>query len=673
VSGPRGGVATVVFSGGRGSGALVDRLLSDRRIRLTLVINGYDDGASTGEVRRFLGDALGPSDFRKNAGRAARTLATAGDALIDLLDWRIPDPCATEDALLILGAIASTHVVAATAAAAPLVALSRRLDEPSRGIVLSAIAAFEAERQRSRRGFVFADCAVGNIVFAGLFLEAGRDFNVAVARYTALLGLPAGLIENVTDGRNAHLAALDGDGALLATEAAIVDAGRRNRIRSIHLLDQQPPPELAAAPAPTIDEWLAAHAVTPRLNPRLADRLREAALIVYAPGTQHSSLFPSYLTDGLGEAVADNQRALKVLVTNLQPDAETPDASGVDIVERALRYLRRGGAVSLAAPTVITHSLINEPRRVASGPLYVPPGAVDQLGDPRRAWLHDFEAGSTGRHSAPKVLDPFLEGLLATIERPRVALLLDGTDAADSVLETALELVRGGIADVPIDMRVYHGARSAIDERTRAMLPFPLVGLEGDVARGFAQAADAWGADYVASFDSSGMYWGEDLVQILAQVPIGRPAAIWGSRRLSVRDVHASLRLRYRQHVWLGLASYLGSHLLSLLYLLLYGRYVSDTLSAVHVVARRYAGGRAWPPGDPQEGHVLLSEVLRDQAELRELPVRFLALPSSRARRTRIGDGLAAIWLIVRLRLRRRPRPASPAGAGQPALAGPAA
>ena len=48
----------VLFSGGRGSGVLSKQLLRDPRIQLTLAINGYDDGASTGEVRRFLGDAL---------------------------------------------------------------------------------------------------------------------------------------------------------------------------------------------------------------------------------------------------------------------------------------------------------------------------------------------------------------------------------------------------------------------------------------------------------------------------------------------------------------------------------------------------------------------------------------------------------------------------------------
>ena len=73
----RSRLKVVLFSGGRGSGALTEQLVTNPGIALTVVINGYDDGASTGEVRRFLGDALGPSDFRKNASRLARLLRAA--------------------------------------------------------------------------------------------------------------------------------------------------------------------------------------------------------------------------------------------------------------------------------------------------------------------------------------------------------------------------------------------------------------------------------------------------------------------------------------------------------------------------------------------------------------------------------------------------------------------
>jgi hypothetical protein len=93
----QGVIEVVVFTGGRGSAVLSRRLIAHADVRVTLAVNGYDDGASTGEVRRFLGDALGPSDFRKNASRAAAAKATASPPLIQLLDSRIPEPASPEE------------------------------------------------------------------------------------------------------------------------------------------------------------------------------------------------------------------------------------------------------------------------------------------------------------------------------------------------------------------------------------------------------------------------------------------------------------------------------------------------------------------------------------------------------------------------------------------------
>src|SRR5947208_16585564 len=89
----------VLFSGGRGSGVLSKQLLRDPRIQLTVAINGYDDGFSTGEVRRFLGDSLGPSDFRKNASHLAAELKTCAPDLIELLDSRLPADIAASAAV----------------------------------------------------------------------------------------------------------------------------------------------------------------------------------------------------------------------------------------------------------------------------------------------------------------------------------------------------------------------------------------------------------------------------------------------------------------------------------------------------------------------------------------------------------------------------------------------
>ena len=188
-------------------------------------------------MRRFLGDSLGPSDFRKNASNLAAALRSCAAELIEFLDLRLPVAIRASG-----GVGAADSFGAASAgdafAARPDVRCSRPC--PPRRARPSALRLqrFAEEIGSSGRPFEFDDCSLGNLVFAGGFLLAARDFNRAVDDYCALVGLPPGIVENVTDGTNAYLVAMDGDGRLLATEEAIVDAARPNRIRDIFLVDR---------------------------------------------------------------------------------------------------------------------------------------------------------------------------------------------------------------------------------------------------------------------------------------------------------------------------------------------------------------------------------------------------------------------------------------------------
>jgi 2-phospho-L-lactate transferase/gluconeogenesis factor (CofD/UPF0052 family) len=61
-----GATQIVLFCGGRGSATIIRALLRQTDIDLTLLVNAYDDGLSTGALRNFIPGMLGPSDFRKN-------------------------------------------------------------------------------------------------------------------------------------------------------------------------------------------------------------------------------------------------------------------------------------------------------------------------------------------------------------------------------------------------------------------------------------------------------------------------------------------------------------------------------------------------------------------------------------------------------------------------------
>jgi 2-phospho-L-lactate transferase/gluconeogenesis factor (CofD/UPF0052 family) len=660
----------VVFSGGRGSRALSRALVGNPRVELTLAVNGYDDGASTGEVRRFLGSSLGPSDFRKNASWLAPALATCEAPRAELMELRLPDPCPPGLAAEALDALCAGRAPADERLAslrAPCAAMA----PAGAAAIGERLAAFRRELEAGGRPFRFDDCAVGNLVFAGCFLQNGRDFNAALEDYCRLLDLPEGVIENVTDGRNAWLVAVDAEGRFLASEAQIVGATRRNRIREIELIDAPPGEEeasrLAGAPASEIASFLRARSIRPALNPRLVAKLASADLILYAPGTQHSSLFPSYLTPGLGRAIAGNLRAVKLLVTNIEEDAEIARASALDIIERAVHYLRGKGAERIPVPFLITHYLLNDPASPEREAPYVPLGKLDSLEDPRLLRVGSYEDGLSGRHDATRILGPFVEAMLGPSRLPRIAVCLLETSSLDKISQSLLEMMRGGIRELPVRVEALHHGPESFEAGFAATLPFPVsnVAADGVPAReAWRRALDRPGYDYVVLFESSGMYKGEDVVGVASLLTRTRVDAVWGSRRLSVRDIRESYRIRYHRSPLLGALSYAGSHLLSLAYLLLYGRYVSDTLSGARAVRASLLCGSGLAIDDPVLNQKLLSLVLRRRGELLEVPVQFLSLSPEKVRRTTVADGMRA--LLTALAWRVRPGTGTPAAPSHP-------
>jgi 2-phospho-L-lactate transferase/gluconeogenesis factor (CofD/UPF0052 family) len=641
-------VTVVLFSGGRGSDVLSRQLIGHPDVALTIAINGYDDGASTGEVRRFLGDSLGPSDFRKNASRAAREMRSCAAGIVEMLDTRLPNPCSHEDAMQALERVAI--------AGGPQ--MRQRVDALRR----------ELETGRS---FEFSDCAIGNLIFAGSYLLRRRRFNDAVDDYCELLGLPPGLIDNVTDGTNAFLVALERDRGVLVSEADIVDAKQQNRISDVFLIDRPLSKEDQAVLGGLSKEqcatWLEERSRAMPLNPRLRERIAVADLIIYAPGTQHSSLFPSYLTKDLSRAIASNLTAIKLLVTNIQADAEISGSTAVDIIERAVYYLKEKGKLPLPVPTLITHYIINDPTSPETSPDagYVPLGHLETLEDPRLVRIGHYEDGISGRHDASKVLTPFLESFLRQPRRQRVAVWLYDAASLNKLSQSVLEMLRGGIQHLPVDVTVFYTADADLDDVFMQSLPIALRNLRsGSEAAGkaFVRALREREFDYAAIFESSGMYRGEDLVSLLPPLASGRLDAVWGSRRLSLKDIEASYRLRYNHKALIGSFSYIGSHLLSAAYLLLFGRYISDTLSGARAVRAGFLTRLPVDPDDKLANQYLLCALLREKADLLETPVQFLPLSPERVRRTTLAEGLRSLAVIAWQRITKPSRgvPASP-------------
>lgn len=273
--------------------------------------------------------------------------------------------------------------------------------------------------------------------------------------------------------------------------------------------------------------------------------------------------------------------------------------------------------------------------------------------DLRPLVLEDLEEGTTGRHDASKVVLPFVQTLLRRHRAPRVALVFYEIGSDAKLARSLLEVARSGLLNLPLHVGAFYLRDGPVGPDAFAPLPFEVhhVSAAGDVNRALRDELRRWNADYIVLFESSGRYNAEDLASLVSHLAFGRPDGVWGSRRLAVRDIRASYRVRYRDHPLLGAASYIGSHLLSLAYLVLFGRYVSDTLSGVRAVRARYLLESNVDVTDRHLNHQVLATLLRDRAELVETPVQFVPVPAA-VSRVRVWEGLSALAQILRLRWR---------------------
>ncbi|MBE3010578.1 YvcK family protein [Microbispora sp. NEAU-D428] len=346
-------VAVTMFSGGRGAAGIARGMLGTPGVALSLVVNGYDNGLSTGALRRYLPGMLGPSDFRKNLLLHLDPADPARAALVTVLEHRLPGGTTPAGLAAVVEAIATR---CGTFAALP---------EAAREVVTADLRVFARRLAAYPHGLDLADCALGNLVFAGAYLRLGRDFNAAVDACARTFGSPVRLL-NVTNGENAFLTALRRDGSLLADEADIVAPQGPGVITDLFLLREplgaRRRAELEALPPAWTREVLGRERAEVTPNPRTLEAIRDADLIVYGPGTPHSSLLPSYLTPGVADAIARSRAAAKVFVVNIRGDHDIRGLSAPDLVDRTLAYL----GDPRNARRLVTHVLSHRPARAGS-------------------------------------------------------------------------------------------------------------------------------------------------------------------------------------------------------------------------------------------------------------------------------------------------------------------
>lgn len=372
----------VVFCGGRGASSILNALARNQDIQVSAVVNAYDSGFSAGRVRRAIDGMLGPSDLRKNVSTLVKS-QQGSVPVVALLEHRLSDGPASPGVAQQLRAVRNGQLDLLPDA---LFRIAVVVEHSAAAVIRDALGVFlkhVEERNVAGSDFDFSDLAIGNAVLGGLYLTY-NDLDLAVARYSEIAGLMRHRVLNVTRGEDLWLSALSG-GRLCPDEGTLVAGGLTEPISDLYLLprashdavyggDLEWMPASGVASAPSAAEEL------PLLSTAVRAFVTSADAIIYAPGTQHSSLYPSYLTVGLAEAIAMNVRAPKILMSNSGHDADEYQSEKLpDRLRKFEYFMTRRGKLNIGLPELVTDLAVTQ--SMAADLDYLPPGVFLHCGD----------------------------------------------------------------------------------------------------------------------------------------------------------------------------------------------------------------------------------------------------------------------------------------------------
>lgn len=663
-------IDVVMFSGGSGTDSITTALVRHPQIRLRVVINAYDDGHSTGRLRMFIPSMLGPSDVRKNINRLMPTNERCQRSLKALSDYRLPVDISQADALNLIDALIAGDQ---RRMPAPIAGQFRWLSMTQASWFRDLLAVFlQYHRKQSTAGrsFDFHDCALGNLVFAGCFLQEDAEFNRTIDRLAELYEVPRGTILNITAGENLFLVAAKEDGSILTREADIVAAQSAVKISDLYLIDAQLYRTRIEGAPPPPGGWqplLSASTITPRINPDAARAISDANVIIYGPGTQHSSLYPSYMTEGVAESIAANRTADKILIGNIARDYDIQADDVSDLSRKFMHAMSRKGQVSVQWRDCVSHYFVQgTEEHTRDDSRYIPFHPETFTYPLETVHVGDWEAHG-GRHAGGLIL-----GEVQQIVQSRIDIELQRVQHMVSIVVPVLneartlnQVLRSLSA---LDFHPWGMTKEIIvvdggsDDHSRDIArSIPAVRLY-ELARGKGCGAalrlgiaKARGS-IVAFFPSDLEYRAEDLYALIAPLTESRYRAVFGTRAVKVRDLSQELRAIYANNRLLYLTSKYGGMLLSILSLLLYNRYITDVLTSMKAFdALTLRSLELESDGRDLDAEIFAKLSLRREFIL-ELPVDYHPRTRQQGKTITLNDGVKALTALWRYRIARRGR-----------------
>lgn len=632
------------FCGGSGCSSFIKYLSSFNNININLIINGYDYGKSSGKIRDIIPGMLAPSDFRKNIS----LLMDDENTLKKLIDYRLNNLSDYYDLIKIINYQTGN---------AGLKNLILNLPYEKYNKFTEYINIFNKHIQLIKKNNdtenFFEDFSIGNILFGGFYLK-NRSFNLAIKEFSIFAGINHKVL-NITNGENLYLYSLNTLGEM-SNEVGIIENKNLEKIKDIFLIDKI----LSNSEVNKIHslkniekiEHLNNLHISPSLNTEVLDTIKKSDLIIFGPGTQHSSLFPSYLTKNLKDILIKVE-CNKILLTNIYFDNDLFHENALTLIEKFYYYMsdKKNIKNDKLIDLIFLNKFDEDNINLIDTKKYFPSKILSD----KKIKMLDFE-GEKGKHLPQLVFDEISKnsrfdfGFLKHQQTYfLVSIIIPCLNEESTISKVINNIINLNFNNLKLDKEIIVVDGGSKDRSIEICRRFSNVKVYSLKNKGRGEVLN-YGinkskGDIIVTFPSDNEYAPEDIKKIVSRLYSKDALVVYGSRMIKYKQ-KKYLKKIYKNNYLLYLTSKIGGLLIRLLILIFYNKYVADPFTSlkgfksevIKSITNEFKGV------DYDINQII--QLTKKEVYINEIEVSYFARPYEDGKKTNIFEGLRSLLVI---------------------------
>jgi 2-phospho-L-lactate transferase/gluconeogenesis factor (CofD/UPF0052 family) len=635
-----------LFSGGTGNKGFIQLLKNIPEIHLDIIVNGYDDGKSTKELRKYGQGILGPSDFRKNLSNLIKLDNKSSNILFKIMNFRFPKKTSKNNFISFLNLDQKNNFV-------------KNLETynlPYKSLIqLKEFLNFFLNYYKKKSSLKIDDLSLGNIIIFGSILKNKKLFNRSLQDMHEFLNIKKDTVLNVTNGENLYLYAILKNGKIINSEEELVTIKQKFPIENIFLLSKKLSSKILDILIKKNKKdkitFFNKHNKFPKINPEVKLKLLKADIIIYGPGTQYSSLFPSYLTSDLKKTI-EKSHAKKFLITNIFLDNDIVNENVEDIINK-FNFFFNKNSKTMSKKKLVDYYLIN---KYDEDDVNLLKKENYLIFDKKKNFtLLDWEK-SEGLHYPNWLAEKIFKlsnnkKIIKSLPRSVLSVVipcLNEKRTIGKVLSKIRELKINNF-DLVLDIIVVDGGSTDgsinIIKKFKEFKFYKLQNAGKGEAIKFGINKSK--GDIISFFPSDNEYKVEDIERVITPIILNQSMAVYGSRMIKVTTLNSELQKIYKDNKINLLLSKYGGKLINLFLFAFHEISISDPFTSIKAFDSKLLKSLPlYRKGFDLEFEIL-TKLKKRKCFFLEVPISFKPRNSKDGKKITIKEGIKCLFYVI--------------------------